>query len=192
MPWIVRSRPLCNRSSLREAVTPQASIHETMKTYLLTAFLGPGLALNLFVSPAAAQSSIFIVRHAEKAESTGNDQDLSEAGRARAEALAYILKDAKITGIYTTEFKRTQQTAAPLARALGLETIVHPAQATEFATKLRSAAGNALVVGHSNTIPELIKELGIDTPIKLTDHDYDNLFVVVLEQNPRLIRLHYR
>jgi hypothetical protein len=54
-------------------------------------------------------------------------------------------------------------------------------------------AGGAcvMVVGHSNTIPELIKGLGIATPISLADDDYDNLFVIVFGQEPRLLRLHY-
>ena len=147
--------------------------------------------LSLLISMATAQSTIFIVRHAEKADAT-KDPDLSEAGRARADALAKALRDTNITAIYATEFKRTQQTAAPLAQALGIEVTVRPAKATDFALKLRTAHSNALVVGHGNTIPDLIKELGISDPITIAENDYDNLFVVVLAEKPRLIRLHYR
>lgn len=149
------------------------------------------LLLGVLLSTATAQPAIFIVRHAEKVDAT-KDPDLSPAGRARAEALALMLKDANITAIYATEFKRTQQTAAPLARALGIKMTIRPANATDFGLKLRTTIGNALVVGHSNTIPHLIKELGISAPINIADSDYDNLFVVVLDQRPRLIRLHYR
>src|SRR5438874_11953206 len=67
------------------------------------------------VSTASAQPVVVIVRHAEKAASDGKDPDLSPAGRARAEALARILKDSGITAIFTTEFKRTQETAAATA-----------------------------------------------------------------------------
>jgi broad specificity phosphatase PhoE len=102
------------------------------------------------------------------------------------------LKDAKIAAIFATEFKRTQQTAAPLAQALGIEVSIRPAKATDFALKLRTVHGNALVVGHSDTIPALIKELGISEPINIGDNDYDNLFAVILDEKPRLIRLHYR
>ena len=92
----------------------------------------------LAASPAAAQHTIFLVRHAERADTTPGtsptmaaDPDLSEAGRARAESLATALKDAKITAIYATKYKRTQQTAAPLAKALGLTVnIVTPMQLT--------------------------------------------------------------
>ena len=150
------------------------------------------LLLSAFLSMATAQSTIFIVRHAEKADAT-KDPDLSEAGRARAEALAKTLRDAKITAIYATEFKRTQQTAAALAKALGLTVTTLPAKdnATLMA-KLRASNGNALVVGHGDTIPDLIKALGISDPINIAENDYDNLFAVVLDQKPHLIRLHYR
>jgi len=144
----------------------------------------------LLVSTAAAQSTIFLVRHAEKAG--GEDPDLTETGRARAESLATALKDAGITAIYTSEVKRTQQTAAPLAKALHLEpTMIAAKDRDALVAKLQSSSGNALVVGHSNTIPEIIKALGIAAPITIADNDYDNLFVVVLEEKPRLIRLHY-
>ena len=139
------------------------------------------------LSTATAQSTIFIVRHAEKADAS-KDPDLSAAGRARAESLVKMLKDANITSIYATEFKRTQQTAAPIARALGINATIGPASAPDFATKLRTGTGNALVVGHGNTIPDLIKAFGIDRPINIAEADYDNLFLVVLDEKPRLIR----
>jgi len=119
--------------------------------------------------------------------------DLSEAGTARAEALVTVLKDAGISAIYTTELKRTQQTAAPLAKALQLAPdVINAKDRATLITKLQGSSGNVLVVGHGNTIPDVIKALGITTPINIADNDYDNLFVVVLESTPRLIRLHFR
>jgi phosphohistidine phosphatase SixA len=152
----------------------------------------PLLLLALLAPIAKAQSTIFIVRHAEKVDATANP-DLSEAGRARAESLAKMLKDARITVIYATEFKRTQQTAAPLAKLLGLkEKIVPGKNVASLAAELLDSKANALVVGHHNTVPDLIKALGVTTPINLTERNYDYLFVVVLDGKPRLIRLHYR
>lgn len=150
--------------------------------------------LLLLVSPAGAeQPTIFFVRHAEKAATGGDDMDISEAGRARAEALVTVLKDAGISAIYATELKRTQQTAAPVAKALKLEPAVIPAKDNAgLLAKLQGSSGNILVVGHGNTIPDLVKALGITTPINIAENDYDNLFVVLLEPKPRLIRLHYR
>jgi broad specificity phosphatase PhoE len=146
----------------------------------------------LFISAAGAQSTIFLVRHAEKA-SGENDPDLSPAGRDRAESLATALKDSGVSTIFVTEFKRTQQTAAPLAKILHLEPAIVPAKdCAALLAKLRGLTGNAVVVGHGNTIPDLIKSLGFATPITIEENDYDNLFVVILDAKPRLIRLHYR
>ena len=154
-------------------------------------FIALLLVCGLLVSTAAAQSTIFIVRHAEKAQ--GDDPDLSETGRARAESLANLLKDATISAIYTSEVKRTKQTAAPLARLLHLEPITVPAKDRDtLVAKLKTSSGNVLVVGHSNTIPDLTKSLGITTPVTIADNDYDNLFIVLLEGKPRLLQLHYR
>ena len=145
----------------------------------------------MLVTTATAESTIFIVRHGERADSS-NDSDLSVAGRARAEALAKMLSDAKITAIYGTEFKRTQQTAAPLAKALGIiVTTVQLKDKDALVAKLRALNGNALVVGHGNTIPDLVKALGISEPINIGENDYDNLFEIVLEEKSKLIRLHY-
>ena len=140
---------------------------------------------------AAAQSTVFIVRHAEKADAT-KDPDLSTAGRGRAEALARMLKNANITAIYATEFKRTQQTAAPLAKILGVTVTTLPAQDVDaLAAKIRATTGNSLVVGHGNTIPDLVKAFGISQPVNIVENDYDNLFIIVVSENPRLIHLHF-
>lgn len=156
------------------------------ETFCFLFFLASAL-----LSTATAQPTILFVRHAEKADAT-KDPDLSEAGRARAEALAKTLTDANITAIYATEFKRTQQTAAPLAKALGITVTVLPAKnSAALIAKLRVLNGNALVVGHGDTIPDLIKALGISEPINIAENDYDNLFALVLDEKPRLIRLHY-
>lgn len=159
------------------------------------------LALVLSLpAQAAAQSTIFLVRHAERADTAGGtsptmaaDPDLSAAGRARALSLAAALKDAKITVIYATEFKRTQQTAAPLARAAGLAVTTVPSKnVAELIAKLKAEPGNVLVVGHSNTVPDVIKGLGVAVEIKIDDSEYDNLFVLPPGNPSPLVRLHYR
>lgn len=156
----------------------------------------PLLFLLLWIAalaPAAAQSTIFVVRHAEKAETHEQDPKLSAPGRDRAEALARILKDAQISAIYVTEFKRTKETAAPLAKVLGLTPTAIPANdLPSLLAKIRSATGNVLVVGHGNTIPDLLKALGIPEPITIDDSDYSNLFLVFPNGTPHLIHLHFR
>jgi broad specificity phosphatase PhoE len=128
------------------------------------------LLVFVSVSTASAQPVVVIVRHAEKAANGGNDPELSSAGRARADALARILKDSGITAIFTSEFKRTRETAAPTATSIGVTATVVPATDTDaLVSKLHQLNGNALVVGHGDTIPNLIKALGINSPVNIPD-----------------------
>ena len=166
---------------------------------MIRAVLFATVSLVFAASHAAAQT-VFVVRHAERADagmagatSMATDPELSETGRARAESLAAMLKDAGITTILVTEYKRTQQTAAPLARALGVAAEAVPAKDLDaLMAKVKSAAGNVLIVGHSNTLPGILKRLGIDTPVTVGDADYDNLFVVTGGAKPSLVRLRFR
>ena len=150
------------------------------------------LLLFVSVSKASAQPVVVIVRHAEKATNAGKDPDLSLAGRARADGLARILKDSDITAIFTSEFKRTQETAAPTATSVHVAPIVVAAKDTAaLVAKLHQLNGNALVVGHGDTIPNIIKALGIKSPISIPDEDYSELLIVTLSDKPQLLRLHY-
>ena len=130
----------------------------------------------LLITYTNAAPVVFIVRHAEKANTGGKDPDLSVQGQKRADALAHILKDSQITSVFVTEFKRTQETAAPTARAAHVSPTVVPANDIgAVAEKLRALNGNALVVGHGNTIPDLLKALGIVTPISIPEDDYTEI-----------------
>lgn len=157
---------------------------------------GIAVVLALVAPTSAAEPTIFLVRHAEKSDGTTGDPkdpELSQAGRARAESLAMMLKDAAITAVFVTELKRTQLTAEPLARAAKLEPIVVPAKETAaVVARLRETSGNVLVVGHSNTIPDIITALGASQPIALEDNEYDNLFIWRGGASPQLIRLRFR
>lgn len=151
------------------------------------------LSISLLIMTGAdAAPIIFIVRHAEKASIADKDPDLSPEGQKRANALAQILKDSYVTSVFVTEFKRTQETGAPTARAAHLTPTVIPANETGvLLDKLQASNGNALVVGHGNTIPDLVKALGIATPISIPDDDYSEIFVVLFGNTPQLLRLHY-
>ena len=150
------------------------------------------LLLFVSVSKASAQPVVVIVRHAEKATNAGKDPDLSLAGRARADALARILKDSDISAIFTSEFKRTQETAAPTVTSVHVApTVVAAKDTAALVTKLHQLNGNALVVGHGDTIPNIIKALGINSPISIPDEDYSELLIVTLSDKPQLLRLHY-
>jgi len=134
----------------------------------------------LLVTYANSAPVVFIVRHAEKASTGGKDPDLSLQGQKRADALAHILKDSQITSVFVTEFKRTQETAVPAARAAHVSPTVIPANDIR-----------ALVVGHGNTIPDLLKALGSATPVSIPEDDYTEIFAVLVGDAPRLLRLHY-
>jgi 2,3-bisphosphoglycerate-dependent phosphoglycerate mutase len=156
---------------------------------------------------AAEPQIIFLVRHAERAASAPaattagqgmtaapDDPPLSAAGHERAARLAAMLTSANIRYIYATEFLRTRQTAAPTAQARHLETISLPANNSDaIVTQVRQLKGNVLIVGHSNTVPGLLKGLGIKDDITIADSEYDNLFIVVRPETgePTLIRLKY-
>jgi broad specificity phosphatase PhoE len=148
--------------------------------------------LFLLAAATDAVPVVFVVRHAEKTTGGGNDPELSPAGHKRADALARILQDSQITAIFVTEFKRTQETAAPTAKETHITpTIVPSTDIAGLALKLRAMYSNALVVGHGNTIPDLMKALGIAIPINIPDADYTEIFVVSLSDPPQLLRLHY-
>jgi len=102
------------------------------------------------------------------------------------------LKDSDITAIFTSEFKRTQETAAPTVTSVHVApTVVAAKDTAALVTKLHQLNGNALVVGHGDTIPNIIKALGINSPISIPDDDYSELLIVTLGDKPQLFRLHY-
>jgi broad specificity phosphatase PhoE len=151
------------------------------------------LSISLLLATGAnAAPVVFIVRHAEKASTGGKDPDLSVQGQKRADALAHILKDLQITSVFVTEFKRTQETAAPTARAAQVSPTVVPASDIgTLVQKLRALNGNALVVGHGNTIPDLLRALGIAMTVSIPEDDYTEIFAVLVGNAPQLVRLHY-
>jgi phosphohistidine phosphatase SixA len=144
---------------------------------------------------ATAQEAIYLVRHAERADSSP-DSALSADGEARAIRLARWLETASITHIYTTDLRRTIQTAMPFAATNHLSAQQSPASDPKAIAGRVTGLGphdRALVVGHSNTIPELIRLLGVRTPVTIGDNDYDNIFVVVPRRDaePVLLRFKY-
>jgi phosphohistidine phosphatase SixA len=156
--------------------------------------------LVVSVATAAAQPIVFIVRHAERADAgmaaakvPGADPDLSGAGVARANSLAAMLEDARIRTVITTEFKRTKQTGEPVATAAGVSlTVIDSKDVTGLLKTVRSSTGNVLVVGHSNTLPDVLKGLGVTEPITIGEDEFDSLFVVTRASPPAFVRLRYR
>jgi len=130
---------------------------------------------------AEESSTIFLVRHAEKTEAS-EDPALSEAGELRSHELAGVLRDAGIQQIYSTDYTRSRDTAAPLAALLKLELELYdPRELADFAARLRSRGSRQLVVGHSNTTPELVALLGGDPGEEIDEYiEYDRLYIVTI------------
>jgi broad specificity phosphatase PhoE len=136
---------------------------------LSLAILAPGVAL-------AEPSAIYLVRHGEKA-AVGQDPELTAQGQARAQAIATILARTGITGIYSTPTQRTRQTAQPLAQRIGLEVQLYDPRAPKaLVEKLKALSGPVLVVGHSNTLPELVRLFGGAPGADIGDDEYDRLY----------------
>jgi broad specificity phosphatase PhoE len=148
------------------------------------------VAITLLPAIAAAQQTVIFVRHAERADGgagvadpmTGApaDPSLSAGGAARAAKLALVLADAGVKAIYTTEFKRTRETAQPLALKLGLmpETVTSKDTAT-LLSKARAdhSRDTILVIGHSNTIPDLVRVFG-GPALKIGDDEYTGIYIL--------------
>lgn len=155
------------------------------------------LALALLCGPAAQADPewVILVRHAEKASTPSGDPDLSEAGRQRAEQLAALLQDAGITHILTSDRRRTQQTAAPLAQRLGLQPQAIATRGGDHLAALLAAVraqqgGTLLVVGHGNTVPALLAALGGPRLPDLCEHRYAQLWLLHAA-SAHLLRLQY-
>jgi phosphohistidine phosphatase SixA/ketosteroid isomerase-like protein len=126
------------------------------------------------------ETTVYLVRHAEK-ETDGEDPGLTEAGRARAAALPRVLRSADLRAVYATPLRRSALTASPVAEGLGIPVTTYaPGETEALAKRLRTEhAGEAvLVVGHSNTLPELLRHLGAKDPPAVAEDAYDDLFVV--------------
>jgi broad specificity phosphatase PhoE len=153
--------------------------------------------------PFEAPTVVIVVRHAEKAAVEGQDPPLSEAGQKRAQRLADIAEKAGVSAVYTTQFKRTRDTAQPLAERLKItpqaveltrDTMgAHPAAlAREITTKHKGKT--VLVVGHSNTAPRVAAALSGQTIPDLDDAtEFDAIFVVIIPDSgpARLVRAKY-
>ena len=129
-------------------------------------------------------TTVIVVRHAEKATEPAADPPLTAAGVARAEALVDAVRAMPVTAIVSTDFARTRSTAAPLAARLGLTPQLVDARARDHARLVaegilaRHRGETVVVVGHSNTVPDIVAALGATTPPPICDAEYDNLYVV--------------
>ncbi len=138
--------------------------------------------------PPSASTVVLLVRHAEKASEGGDDPALTPAGQQRAQALLQVAGSAGVSAIYATQYRRTRETAQPLADQLGVPVTVREirmgaqAHAAEVAREILSQhpGKTVLVVEHSNTLPSLIEALAGIRIQPIPDSEYDRLMVVVV------------
>ena len=148
-----------------------------------------------------ATTTVLFVRHAEKAETPADDPGLSEAGQRRAAELARQLVSADVVAgidaIYATPFRRSAETAKPVADALKLPLRSYDLADTEaFLEELvREHKGQiVLVIGHSSTVPQMIGNMGASKKVPpIAADEYDNIYIVSIPWfgKTKTIRLRY-
>ncbi len=132
-----------------------------------------------------------LVRHAEKQLDVKKDPELTEAGKERAKHLAVLLAKSDITKIYSSNYKRTLMTAKPLAKELGLTIEIYDPRKLElFAKMLEQESGTALIVGHSNTTPQLTRLLSGKKVEDMDESQYSDVYIVTsLDDTKNVLRL---
>jgi len=123
---------------------------------------------------------VIVVRHAEK--EAGQDPGLTAAGRARAEALASICEWRGVRAVYATPLRRSVETAWPAAARAGVEvdTRFGPRDERAMAAEVLSRREPALIVGHSNTVPAIVRALGGGEIEPMSEDEYDRVVFVHL------------
>jgi len=187
---------------MQNSTTPEQRRKQrrTRRIQIIVVYTAIAVGLAWFFESQATTTLIF-VRHAERAGSMDADPPLSDAGLERASELARQLVDADVLAgvdaVYATQYQRSQQTAAPVANKLGLPINTYDASDTEQVLEdiLSEYKGKViLVVGHSNTLPELIANVGAHQNVPAIDeNEYDNIYVVAIPWfgKTKTIRLRY-
>jgi broad specificity phosphatase PhoE len=159
------------------------------------------------VHPALAQDAdkttvVIVIRHAEKASDQGSDPELTDKGTRRAQALIEAVGDAAVSAIYSSQFKRTQDTVAPLAEHHGVPITTMEVSGASLKTYPQQLADDLLqnhrgetvvVVNHSNTVPLIVGALGGAAVPPITEEEYDDFFIVIIPADgpARTIRAQY-
>lgn len=160
-----------------------------MKTFILLIFL---ISFTACI-PAQKQITTFVLlRHAEKGNDGTDDPDLKPEGQERANHLAQMLAKTSIQAIYSTAFKRTRNTVAPLAAAKALEVQPYEAyKAEEIEEMLRKHVGGTVVIsGHSNNIPWIANLLiGKEEYKDYEESDYNNILIVSVVEKGKVAKI---
>lgn len=149
----------------------------------------------LFITMATlkAQESVektttyFLIRHAEKVRENPDDKnpDLNERGAQRAENWEKVLQHISFDAIYSTDYKRTLNTVAPIAKKINLAPIIYnPSKVNIELFQLENEGKNVLIVGHSNTIPQFVNGLIMQQKFQeMEDDQFSHLYIVTVKGN---------
>lgn len=170
---------ICNRNLILHV---QSTTFTTMKIQSMTRTLFTTFfAAILFTTASAQDKTIILVRHAEKADATSQDPELSAEGRQRAERLVKVAGKYKPGAFYSTNFKRTRGTLTPLATKRGKQVEIYEPrnQNALFDSILKSKVKRHIVAGHSNTVPGLANLIAKKDLFKnLDDSEYGVIWVI--------------
>ncbi|HST35266.1 MAG TPA: phosphoglycerate mutase family protein [Allosphingosinicella sp.] len=136
--------------------------------------------------------NIYVVRHLNTPAGQ-RDPDLLPEGQRVAQLLATWFGRERIQAIYVSDFRRTRQTAAPLATRLGLTPLVYdPADTPGLIARVRAGPLPALIVGHSNTVPDIVAALGGERPAPLVHEDFGDIWRVAPDGTTARMRVEAR
>ena len=145
----------------------------------LSAIFALALAMLTPCAALADPATIYLVRHGEK-EATGTDPALTAQGRQRAQNIAAMLGKTGIQAIFSTPTVCTRQTAQPLAERQGLHVQLYDPRAPQaLVAKVKGVDGPVLVVGHSNTLPELVRLFGGQAGAEIADNEFDRVYQLI-------------
>ena len=144
---------------------------------LLGALAAAAALAGCATASAPQPDAFYVVRHFEKVE--GPDPGLSAEGQASAARLADMLADRPPHAIFVSTTRRARESAAPLAARLGLTPMDYdPRDTPGLVARLRAEPGTVLVVGHSNTVPDIVAGVGGTRPPDLSESDYGDVWIV--------------
>ena len=141
----------------------------------LAALLLLALAGCATAEPPARSPSFYVMRHLQKGE--GQDAPLSDEGRANARRLIGFFKAEPPRVVYVSTTRRAYETAAPAAKKVRARIRRYdPADTNGLVARVLAERGPVLVVGHSNTVPEIVERLGGERPAALAETDYGDVW----------------
>ena len=134
------------------------------------------LAGCAYIAPIQPASTFYVMRHLHTPEGAA-DPDLTAEGQRQAQLLANWFGTEPPATIFVSNTKRAQQTAAPLAAKLGITPIVYdPRNTAALMGEVMKEPPPVLIVGHSNTVPDIVAALGGERPGPLVHEDFGDVW----------------